>query len=242
MRSGSVRSCPRQLPPHLEMTLVYCSRDFSTLRSLYPRQYWSLTTEGGAARDSYECKYICCCVILFLLCLLLSPVLAFLYHLFPFSFVCRSLFSSSVYLFVVVYFVVRAVSTPYVSCSGYEFVPVLSVSCSISFRARSIQISFFRFVVVHSSQVHLVWLYDHHLRRVLVASNRPPFVLIRSYIWIQAALLRIAAPAKLSHVILRIVDQPPRPALTWYRRLITPRFRYFPHAIPGVWSSATPPS
>ena len=100
MRSGSVRSCPRQLPPHLEMTLVYCSRDFSTLRSLYPRQYWSLTTEGGAARDSYECKYICCCVILFLLCLLLSPVLAFLYHLFPFSFVCRSLFSSSVCLFV----------------------------------------------------------------------------------------------------------------------------------------------
>ena len=35
MRSGSVRSCPRQLHPHLEMTLVYCSRDFSTLRSLY---------------------------------------------------------------------------------------------------------------------------------------------------------------------------------------------------------------
>ena len=85
----------------------------------------------------------------------------------------------------------------------------------------------FRFVVVHSSQVHLVWLYDHHLRRVLVASYRPPFVLIRSYIWIQAALLRIAAPAELSHVILRIVDQPPRPALTWYRRLITPRFRMF---------------
>ena len=157
MRSGSVRSCPRQLPPHLEMTLVYCSRDFSTLRSLYPRQYWSLTTEGGTARDSYECKYICCCVILVLLCLLLSPVLAFLYHLFPFSFVRRSLSSSSVCLFVVVYFVVRAVSTPYVSCSGYGLVPVLSVSCSVSFRARSIQISFFRFVVVHSSQVHLVW-------------------------------------------------------------------------------------
>ena len=143
MRSGSVRSCPRQLPPHLEMTLVYCSRDFSTLRSLYPRQYWSLTTEGGAARNSYKCKYICCCVILVLLCLLLSPVLAFLYHLFPFSFVCRSLSSSSVYLFAVVYFVVRAVSTPYVSCSGYGLVPVLSVSCSISFRACLIQISFF---------------------------------------------------------------------------------------------------
>ena len=120
-----------------------------------------------------------------------------------------------------VYFVVRAVTIPYVSCSGYGLVPVLSVSCSISFRACSIQISFFRFVVVHSSQVHLVWLYDHHLRRVLVASYRPPFVLIRSYIWIQAALLRIAAPAKLSHVILRAL----------------PRFRYFPHAIPGVWSA-----
>ena len=111
MRSGSVRSYPRQLPPHLEMTLVYCSRDFSTLRSLYPRQYWSLTTEGGAARNSYKCKYICCCVILVLLCLLLSPVLAFLYHLFPFSFVRRSLSSSSVCLFVVVYFVVRALTT-----------------------------------------------------------------------------------------------------------------------------------
>ncbi len=56
-----------------------------------------------------------------------------------------------------VYFVVRAVTIPYVSCSGYGLVPVLSVSCSISFRACSIQISFFRFVVVHSSQVPLVW-------------------------------------------------------------------------------------
>ena len=54
----------------------------------------------------------------------------------------------------------------------------------------------FRFVVFHCSQVHQVWLYDYHLRRVLVASYRPPFVLIRSYIWIQAALLLIAAPAK----------------------------------------------
>ena len=152
--------------------------------------------------------------------------LAFLYHPFPFSFVCRSLSSSSVCLFIVVHFVVRALATPYVSCSEYGLVPVLSIACSISFRACSIQISFFRFVVVHSSQVHLVWLYDHHLRRVLVASNRPPFVLIRSYIWIQAALLRIAAPAKLSHVILRAL----------------PRFRYFPHAIPGVWSSPTSPS
>ena len=122
----------------------------------------------------------------------------------------------------------------------------LHLCCQIHVQFRTLlarfRFPFCRFVVVHSSQVHLVWLYDHHLRRVLVASYRPPFVLIRSYIWIQAALLRIAAPAKLSHVILRIVDQPPRPALTWYRRLITPRFRYFPHAIPGVWPSATPPS
>ena len=113
--------------------------------------------KSAAARDPYECKYICCCVILVLLGLLLSQVLAFLYHLFPFSFVRRSLSSSSVCLFVLVYFVVRAVTTPYVSCSGYGLVPVLSVSCSISFRACLIQISFFRFVVVHSSQVHLVW-------------------------------------------------------------------------------------
>ena len=119
-------------------------------------------------------------------------------------------------------------TTPYVSCSGYGLVPVLSVSCSISFRACSIQISFFRFVVVHSSQVHLVWLYDHHLRRVLVASYRPPFVLIRSYIRVRATLLRIAASAKLSHVILRLVNQPPRPALTRCRRLITLRFRCLP--------------
>ena len=81
----------------------------------------------------------------------------------------------------------------------------------------------FRFVVVHSSRVHPVWLYDHHLRRVLVASNRPPFVLIRPYIRIRATLLRIAASAKLSHVILRAL----------------PRFRYFPHAIPGPRSNFT---
>ena len=109
------------------------------------------------------------------------------------------------------------------SCSVCGLAPVLSNSCSISYLACSFQISFLSFCGCpsHSSQVHLVWLYDHHLRRVLVASNRPPFVLIRSYIWIQAALLRIAAPAKLSHVILRAL----------------PRFRYFPHAIPGVWSA-----
>ena len=128
MRSGSVRSCPRQLPPHLEMTLVYCSRAFSTLRSLYPRPYWSLTTGGGAARNSYKCKYICCCVILVLLCLLLSPVLAFLYHLFPFSFVRRSLSSSSVCLFVLVYFVVRAFD--YTLC---VLLRIRVCTCAVSF-------------------------------------------------------------------------------------------------------------
>ena len=153
---------------------MYCSRDFSTLRSLYPRQYWSLTTEGGAARDPYGCKYICCCVILVLLCLLLSPVLAFLYHLSPFSFVCRSLFSSSVCLLFPVCWPV-----PYVSCSGYGLVPVLSVSCSISFRACLIQISFF--VLWLSILLKFIWYGHHHPRHVLVASYRPPFVLIRPY-------------------------------------------------------------
>ena len=154
-----------------------------------------------------------------MLCLLLSPVLAFLYHLFPFSFVRRSLSSSSVCLFVLVYFVVRAFD--YTLC---VLLRIRACTCAVSFMLSFVPCSLdsnfiFRFVVVHSSQVHLVWLYDHHLRRVLVASNRPPFVLIRSYIWIQAALLRIAAPAKLSHVILRAL----------------PRFRYFPHAIPGLF-------
>ena len=106
----------------------------------------------------------------------------------------------------------------------------LHLCCQIHVQFRTLlarfRFPFCRFVVIHSSQVHLVWLYDHHLRRVLVASYRPPFVLIRSYIWIRAALLRIAAPAKLSHVILRAL----------------PRFRYFPHAIPGVWSLTTSPS
>ena len=95
-----------------------------------------------------------------------------------------------------------------------------AVSFMLSFVPCSLDSNFiFRFVVVHSSQVYLVWLYDHHLRRVLVASNRPPFVLIRSYIWIQAALLRIAAPAKLSHVILRAL----------------PRFRYFPRFAVSIY-------
>ena len=71
--------------------------------------------------------------------------LAFLYHPFPFSIVRRSLSSSSVCLFVVVYFIVRASTTPYVPCSEYGLVPVLSISCSISFRACSIQILFFSF-------------------------------------------------------------------------------------------------
>ena len=109
-----------------------------------------------------------------------------------------------------VYFVVRAVTIPYVSCSGYGLVPVLSVSCSISFRACLIQISFF--VLWLSILLKFIWYGHHHPRHVLVASNRPPFVLIRPYIRVRATLLRIAASAKLSHVILRLVNQPPRPA------------------------------
>ncbi len=115
-------------------------------------------------------------------------------------------------------------TTPYVSCSGYGLVPVLSVSCSISFLARSIQISFF--VLWLSILLKFIWYGHHHPRHVLVASYRPPFVLIRPHIRIRATLLRIAASAKLSHVILRLVNQPPpRPALTRCRRLITLRFR-----------------
>ena len=58
-----------------------------------------------------------------------------------------------------IYFVVRVVSIPYVSCSGYGLVPVLSVSCSISFLARSIQISFF--VLWLSILLKFIW-YGHH--------------------------------------------------------------------------------
>ena len=163
----------------------------------------------------YRRRLICCCVILALLCLLLSPVLAFLYLLrVP---------------FVVLFFSLFVVSD-LLAGSPCVLLRIRACTCAVSFMLSFVPCSldsnfiFFRFVVVHSSQDYLVWLYDHHLRRVLVASNRPPgppFVLIRSYIWIQAALLRIAAPAKLSHVILRAL----------------PRFRYFPHAIPGVWSA-----
>ena len=70
-------------------------------------------------------------------------------------------------------------TTPYVSCSGYGLVPVLSVSCSISFRACSIQISFF--VLWLSILLKFIWYGHHHPRHVLVASYRPPFVLIRPY-------------------------------------------------------------
>ena len=94
-----------------------------------------------------------------------------------------------------VYFVVRVVSIPYVSCSGYGLVPVLSVSCSISFLARSIQISFF--VLWLSILLKFIWYGHHPPRHVLVASYRPPFVLIRPHIRIRATLLRIAASAKL---------------------------------------------
>ena len=81
------------------------------------------------------------------------------------------------------------------------------------------------FVLWLSILLKFIWYGHHHPRHVLVASYRPPFVLIRPYIRIRATLLRIAASAKLPHVILRLVNQPPRPALTRCRRLITLRFR-----------------
>ena len=93
------------------------------------------------------------------------------------------------------------------------------------FRFVLARFKFHFFVLWLSILLKFIWYGHHHPRHVLVASNRPPFVLIRPYIRIRATLLRIAASAKLSHVILRIVNQPPRPALTRCRRLITPRFR-----------------
>ena len=218
------------------MTLVHCSRDFSTLRSLYPRQYWSLTTEGGANGihtnvNTYAAVSYWCCFVFFFRRFWRFFIICFLSP----SCVVRYLHLRFVGLFI--YFVVRVVSIPYVSCSGYGLVPVLSVSCSISFLARSIQISFF--VLWLSILLKFIWYGHHHPRHVLVASYRPPFVLIRPHIRIRATLLRIAASAKLSHVILRLVNQPPRPALTRCRRLITLRFRCLPHAIPGVWSATT---
>ena len=144
VRSGSARSYPRQLPPHLEMTLVYCSRDFSTLRSLYPRQYWSLTTEKEvplgihtnvntyAAVSYWSCFVFFCRRFwrFFTICFLSPSFVVRHLHL---QFVCLSSFI----------LLLGPLTTPYVSCSGYGLVPVLSVSCSISFRACSIQISFF---------------------------------------------------------------------------------------------------
>lgn len=93
------------------------------------------------------------------------------------------------------------------------------------FRFVLARFKFHFFVLWLSILLKFIWYGHHHPRHVLVASNRPPFVLIRPYIRIRATLLRIAAPVKLSHVILRLVNQPPRPALTRCRRLITLRFR-----------------
>ena len=96
------------------------------------------------------------------------------------------------------------------------------------FRFVLARFKFHFFVLWLSILLKFIWYGHHHPRHVLVASNRPPFVLIRPYIRIRATLLRIAASAKLSHVILRLVNQPPRPALTRCRRLITLRFRCLP--------------
>ena len=57
---------------------------------------------------------------------------------------------------------------PFLSYSGYGLVPALPNPCSfLGFSSCSLVSNFlFRFVVVHSSQIYLVWLYDHHLRGV----------------------------------------------------------------------------
>ena len=91
------------------------------------------------------------------------------------------------------------------------------------FRFVLARFKFHFFVLWLSILLKFIWYGHHHPRHVLVASYRPPFVLIRPYIRIRATLLRIAASAKLSHVILRAL----------------PRFRYFPHAIPGPRSNFT---
>ena len=109
---------------------------------------------------------------------------------------------------------------------------IRACTCAVSFMLNFVSClldsNFIFFVLWLSILLKFIWYGHHHPRHVLVASNRPPFVLIRPYIRIRATLLRIAASAKLSHVILRLVNQPPRPALTRCRRLITLRFRCLP--------------
>ena len=74
------------------------------------------------------------------------------------SFVARrSLSSSSVCLFVLVYFVVRAFD--YTLC---VLLRIRACTCAVSFMLNFVSCLLdsnfiFRFVVVHSSQVHLVW-------------------------------------------------------------------------------------
>ena len=162
-------------------------------------------------------------MVLALLCLLLSPVLAFLYHLFPFSFVRRSLSSSSVCLFVLVYFVVRAFD--YTLCA---LLRIRACTCAVSFMLNFVSclldsnfIFSFCGCPFFSSSSGMVTTTQGMFSLLPIGRHLCSFAHIR----IRATLLRIAASAKLPHVILRIVNQPPRPALTRCRRLITPRFR-----------------
>ena len=97
----------------------------------------------------------------------------------------RSLSSSSVCLFVIVYFVVRALTTPAL-CA---LLRIRACNCAVNFmlnfvyfaHACSIQISFC-FVLWLSILLKFIWHGHHHPRRVLVASNRPPFVLCTIHI------------------------------------------------------------
>ena len=156
-----------------------------------------------------------------------SPVAGFGVSLSSVSFLLRS----SLVVFIFSLFVLSGL----LAGSLCVLLRIRACTCAVSFMLNFVSClldsNFIFFVLWLSILLKFIWYGHHHPRRVLVASNRPPFVLIRSYIririYIRATLLRIAASAKLPHVILRIVivNQPPRPALTWYRRLVTPRFR-----------------
>ena len=118
---------------------------------------------------------------------------------------------------------------PFLSYSGYGLVPALPNPFSFLGFSSCLLVSnfFFRFVVVHSSQIRLVWLYDHHLRGVFsllpIGRHLCSFARIIGYKPRCFGLQRRQTSPR----------HPPR---------ALPRFRYFPHAIPGVWSSSTAPS
>ena len=154
-----------------------------------------------------------------------SSVAGFGVSLSSVSFLIRSSFVIFIFSLFVCSFILLLGPQLHPMCLAQDTGLYLCCQFHAQFRFVLARFKFHFFVLWLSILLKFIWYGHHHPRHVLVASNRPPFVLIRPYIRIRATLLRIAAPAKLPHVILRIVDQPLRPALTWCRRLITPRFR-----------------